>query len=161
MTEEYIKQKYYVSKQGTVNFHCPSCNKSRLINTDKIGKKHTLKLRCSCGQGYRLDLEYRSNFRKPTKLIGSYSPDTSNEGRKIPCTIVDVSMGGLAFIAQSGAGLSAGVPLVVSFQLDDKRQTAITRQVSVCHIGQNNRVGCAFSDEVGESVNKAIYFWLK
>lgn len=157
-----IKQKYYVSTQGTVLFHCTACDASRSINVESLrNKKHVVKLRCTCGAVFLADLEFRGSYRKKVRIPAICAESEGGSLQKFPCTITDISTGGVAFKLNLRWRIQEEHKLLITFNLDDKARTPITRQIQVRHSRQKNVFGCAFIDHGNEVMNKAIYFYLK
>lgn len=156
------KQKYYVSPEGTVIFHCTVCDASRLINVEPLrNKKHVVKLRCACAAVFLAELDFRGSYRKKVRFPAICTDNENNSQQQFPCTVIDLSTGGVAFKLNLRWRIQEEHRLLITFNLDDKARTTITRQIQVRHSRQNNVFGCAFIDSGSEAMNKAIYFYLK
>lgn len=156
------KQKYYVSATGTILFHCTECDSSRSINVESLrSKKHVVKLRCTCGAVFLADLDFRASYRKKVRLPAICTEIENQNKEQFPCTITDLSTGGIAFKLNLRWRIKNDHKLAISFNLDDKARTAITRKIQVRNSRDKNVFGCAFIDPGNEVMNKAIYFYLK
>lgn len=157
-----VRQKYYISPLGTYFFHCTECNAIRMINAEPLRRKgHVVNLRCTCGAVFLHDLEFRKDYRKKVEIPASCTAMGNDFYQQFPCSIVNISMGGVAFKLNFPYPVREGKQLHINFTLENKSSTRITRQVQVLHRPQADVFGCAFIDCGDEAMNKALSYYLK
>ena len=151
-------KKAYVDVDGKVTLICPACSvpKSTSVASFK-GKCHFLKVRCPCGNVFRVQLDFRQQHRKTTDLQGVYvcvKPPGLGGGRM---TVKDISRGGVGIEVIESHNLQVGCILEITFNLDDRKKTQIKKKTVVRSI-TDNFIGCQFTDE--ELYEKEIGFYL-
>lgn len=153
--------KHYVNKQGKVIFVCSACDASKQINVEPFkNKKHNLRLRCSCGKVHSIDLDFREKYRKSVNIPGMVRGSSDALYQQVPCTVTDLSMGGVAFTANDLYKAGKEDELQITFHLDNKLKARMSRRIRVVHTGPTNVLGGQFLDSVVESEEKALYFYL-
>lgn len=153
--------KYYVSPQGSVIFVCTHCDANRHINAEAFRKKkHTIKLRCTCGTVFTIDLDFRENYRKQVDIPAVIHGATEGLDHPMPCTVTDLSMDGVAFRINQPFDIQQEDQLQITFQLDNKRKAEVNRTIEIVHLGPDNVLGGRFIDTVIESEEKALYYYL-
>lgn len=151
-------QKVYVTPSGSAIIKCPDCEMVRTLVADKFrGAKHILNVKCSCKNIFRVNLEFRKFYRKPTNLPGKYVllPEKIHHSRTM---VANISQGGVCFHILGGHQLGDGQEIQVCFSLDDHHRSEIDRQAVVRFVEKNN-VGCAFTDN-SSAPDKALGFYL-
>jgi hypothetical protein len=136
---------------------CPSCEKVKQSKVDKFkGARHVLKVRCSCGIYFLVNLEFRKTYRKETNLTGKYTllPEEIHQGRIV---ITNISKGGVGLQIPGVHKLKEGDNLQVQFVLDDVHSSEIDKKV-VVRLVEGEHVGCEFAE--ASSHDKAIGFYL-
>lgn len=159
-----ISKRVRVNKENLAAIKCPHCATLKLISVKKFkGDKHSLNVKCTCGNSFSVSLDFRAKYRKSTNILGKYSKIEPNiAASKTPqqkCKIVDLSLTGVALSMPGPHELRAGDELVISFTLDDNVATAIQRRVVVRVIGQGF-VGCQFDEVESPVYDKALGFYL-
>jgi hypothetical protein len=162
------KIKASVSAGNMISLHCPKCGLIKQASVARFkGDKHTLKVRCSCGNLLTVELDFRQKYRKTTNLHGEYavlSPGVQQ--KKAPdvkplfykCLIANISLTGLGLIL-SGHKLKIGDELRVRFILDDKKESEMDRNV-VVRVIDKNYIGCEFNDDAYYQYDKTLGFYL-
>lgn len=113
----------YIVKNGNIDFLCPQCAFSKLVNVERFLKRNKevqVKIRCKCHNLQTVILDRRNDRRKPTDIQGRYfftpkdSPITDGE-----ISIKDLSYNGLGFdlLSASIGAFGAGDVLRVQFKL--------------------------------------------
>lgn len=155
------KQKVYITGNNTVQIQCPDCAKSRSVPVSTL-KKHLLKVRCSCGTLFGLELEFRRHFRREMRLDGVFrnlSQEAEEQGadvlvryqgtKKGPgaanCTITNLSRGGLGFVTKAAHTIRTGQELQLEFALDNTVGTFIVKKALV-RVVRDRYIGCQFTD---------------
>lgn len=149
--------KVYVSRAGVAVLKCPSCEKVKQSRVDKFkGARHVLKVRCTCGELFLVNLEFRTTYRKEISLTGKYTllPEEIHQGRII---VVNISKGGVGLQIPGVHRLQQGEKLLVNFVLDDVHSSEIEKKV-VVRLVEGNYVGCEFVE--ASNHDKAIGFYL-
>jgi len=133
----------YATNKDKVVFVCRSCgaHKEESMHQYK-GRHETVNISCSCGNTYMVQIEYRKNYRKKTKLEGRYKKlaPPNNQGEII---VMDISNGGCHFSVFTSHGLQSGDHVAVAFTLDNSRQTMIRKEAIVRFVN-GLYVGCSF-----------------
>jgi hypothetical protein len=142
--------KAYIRPDNKFVITCQYCGQQKVILASSFrGHNYKLKVKCYCKKTFVVHLEFRRHIRKKTKLKGPYI-NHSQEDRRGSLIIQDISMTGLAFTDCDVKNFKEGDELSITFNLDDYRQTEISKNVIVRNIRQNS-VGC-----VHETAEKAF-----
>lgn len=161
------KAEVFVNQEGMALFNCPHCGAMKHVSVAKFkDKKHSLQVKCVCGQTFTADLNFRKRYRKQTDLEGFFCK-VANLGKnadtaKMPrnCRIVNLSLGGIGLRQASGQKIAAGDELIVDFILDDRKQSYMVRRVIVRHVGEDGYIGGEFCDGNQHVYEKALGFYL-
>lgn len=161
------KVEIFVNQEDMALFSCPHCGKIKHVSVAKFKNiKHTLQVKCVCGETFTADLNFRKKYRKFTNLEGFYcnvselkkNADTSEMSRN--CMVVNLSLGGLGFRPLDGRIVQQGDELIVDFSLDDKKQSRMVRKVVVRHVEENSYIGAEFIDDNQFVYDKILGFYL-
>ncbi|PIE64340.1 MAG: hypothetical protein CSA26_08840 [Desulfobacterales bacterium] len=136
--------KSFVSHQGRATIRCPHCKNIKQVNVSRLrGKKHRVKLRCSCGSTSLIQLDFRQNYRKKTNLKGTYHLKSAiGSGRAM---IIDLSKNGIGFTVSGDIHIiQPGQKAVIDFVLDNRKKTRLKKEVIIRSVNRN-RVGGEFS----------------
>ena len=151
--------KTFVRYDDTVTIVCPACNLPKNVAVGSYrNKSHYLKVRCPCENVFRVHLDFRQFYRKPTDLPGMYKTlkPLGHGGGVVH--IKNISQGGLGFTISGVNTIEVGHRLQIIFQLDDKKKTPLKKEVVVQTISENF-IGCRFTS--GQAYEKEIGFYLK
>ncbi len=151
-------QKSFVNTEGISVIKCPSCNKIKNLQADQFrGRQHVLKVRCSCGHAWSLLLDFRRHYRKETELDGTYTldPPAIGGGR---ITVINISRSGVGCKVTSSHSIKIGQKAHLCFNLDNKKQTAINKQVLIRTV-LGNYIGCEFVED--NAFEKDLGFYLQ
>lgn len=150
----------FVNEKNMALIHCPHCDSIKQVPVSKFkGTKHTLKVKCACGEVFKVDLNFRKNIRKKTNLTGICYTVPGDESSGEECLIKNISFRGIGLKLFENSALKKGAEVVVSFTLDDPRMTAVKRKVRVQHL-KGEYVGGEFIDFEGDNLDKNIGFYL-
>jgi len=151
--------KAFVREDDTTTIVCPVCKMPKNISVASFKEKtHYLKVRCQCNTVFRVHLDFRRSYRKPTDIPGTYKTlKPAGHGGGV-IHIKNISQGGLGFSVSGMNTIEKGHRLLVSFQLDDKRRTSLKKEVIVQSVS-DNFVGCRFIS--GQAYEKELGFYLK
>lgn len=153
--EEY--KKAFVREDGDTTIVCPRCFKSRTAKmTHPKNKNPTFKVRCTCTHIFKIQLEFRKNYRKETMLVGQYileSPARAGGATEI----INLSETGLCFKVRGVHNIKEGNHGVVEFTLDNRKQTEMTKKFIVRNITANS-IGCEFLDQQAFERELGFYF---
>lgn len=159
MTRPMETVKAFVRADDTVTIVCPACNMPKNVSVGAYkDKSHYLKVRCPCNTVFRVHLDFRQFYRKPTDLPGIYKTikPAGHGGGSIH--IKNISQGGLGFTISGVNTIEKGHRLMITFQLDDKKKTPLKKEVEVQSV-TDNFVGCRFVS--GQAYEKEIGFYLQ
>jgi len=147
---------------------CPSCYFSKSYPVHKLQAfKHTISVKCKCGNPFSAKLEFRKRFRQKTLLNGLYC-DLALVGSdkwkiylhdltRTNCHIVDISVNGLGIVFHTRHAVSKGDKLRIRFELDTSTSPKIELDIVARYI-KDNLIGCEFLDS--NIVDKEIRFYL-
>lgn len=172
-------QRTFVKTDDTAIIQCPECN---LVKTISVGEfrsnRHSITVRCTCGHSFLVDLDFRRSYRKKTSLAGEYETQAMGiDPKKWKKTtrlagvytiqhpasgdghmqVTNLSTGGLQFVTSSDHAIEVGQQVLVSFTLDDRKQTEITKNVTIQSVN-GSVIGCQFREN--EPLEQALGFYL-
>ncbi len=173
-------QKILIKKDNIVEVQCPKCLTRRTFPASKLGiQKHYVKLKCTCGFIFLVELEFRQKNRKTTNLEGyffnlSLSSRIGDPIKKISethlyhdgrflkpanCQIKSMSKSGVGFITKKPPphGIETGNELRLIFILDNSAKTEIIKKVVVRYVKQNY-IGCEFVEKDKYDTALGFYF---
>ncbi len=133
----------FADTRGMVHLNCPSCGDVSVKPVDQFfNMPQPLRISCTCGNTYEVQIEFRKSFRKKTHLEGFYARATP-PGSFEPMTIIDISMGGCHFHTGNKHFLRKGDRVKLVFNLDDANRTKIAREAIVCSFDEQS-IRCKF-----------------
>ena len=153
---------YFANPQGDAVIVCRECGFSRNVNANNdknLAKK--LGFHCTCGNIFPFRVDLRREFRKHVNLAGQCK--NLKTGVKSMIYVRDLSMGGVGFNSQvtneeaQSHPIASGDHLELTFRLDDRVGTEITREV-VVRIVRGNFVGTKFAHR--KIYDKELGFYL-
>jgi len=172
-------KKVFVKADDTATIHCPECQLAKTVAVGKFRSiRHTIKARCACGHSFFVSLDFRRSYRKNTALPGRYETQAaesdSSTWKKTKLTdtytmqtpaagdnhmlVTNISCGGLQFtMPDSSHALKVDQQLQVTFTLDDRKQTEISKRVIV-HSVTDTIIGCRFA--TNEPLEQGLRFYL-
>ena len=151
--------KAFVREDDTVTIVCPACKTPKNASVASFkDKTHYLKVRCRCDNVFRVHLDFRRFYRKPTDLPGRYKTLNPRAHGSGEIKNVNISKGGLGFTVSGMNTIEEGHRLEVSFELDDKKRTHLQKEVVVQSVDKDF-VGCRFSSN--QAYEKELGFYLK
>jgi hypothetical protein len=151
--------KTFVRNNNKATIICPACHTAKHINAEPYRyKKHAIKVSCSCGKHFILSLDYRHHYRKAINLPGTYAITTPGKAGGGVIHIRNISRGGIGFTVSGRHHMEKGLDLIVKFQLNDRNQTKLKKEVSIRLVG-DNYIGCKFPDN--DVMEKALGFYLR
>lgn len=128
--------KVFIEQDNTVTLSCFQCKKTRTVDVSRFNNHRKIKVKCNCGNVSKIELEKRSQFRKKTDLTGNYhifeTKDTPPDSGTM--TVVDISRIGVRIKFNSFPVLHPGDIVNIKFNLDDKNQSLIDRDVVVQNV---------------------------
>ncbi|MHB8808542.1 MAG: PilZ domain-containing protein [Desulfobulbaceae bacterium] len=150
--------KAFVRENDTVTIVCPVCKtpKNAAVGSFR-DKSHYLKVRCSCENVFTVHLDFRQHYRKGTDLSGTFRSITP-PGMGGDIHIKDISVSGIGFTVNGMQFLERGHTLILTFTLDDKKKTTLSKEVVVRSV-QGDFVGCRFVET--KAYEKELGFYLK
>jgi hypothetical protein len=156
-------KKYYINKNESITIQCEDCKKLRTFCVINLkNKKHTVNVRCTCGNCFKIDIEFRRSYRKNTNLTCSYMINSYKIDKIYHGIVKNISTGGIAINTEAGLVIKEDANLTVNFMLDNIHKTKIKKTVKVCYVNhEDDTVGCMFIDTAEGTSDKHIYFYLK
>lgn len=140
-----------LAEDHTIAFDCPKCHLRAKVALDKVGHTYHCRVKCSCGNVFNAEIEFRERSRKQLDIPGRYelvgratAALTASGGGN--CRVIDLSRSGLAFLKNGGRQLNTGEIVRVNFRLDDAEATEIVQDCQVRH-AKENFVGCRLLTE--------------
>jgi len=150
-------QKVYVNQDGIAVLKCPVCEATKISKVqDYKGERHIVKVRCNCQNVFAVNLEFRKNYRKQTKLSGDFF-GVNKEGLRGKLLILNISKGGIGAKVVGMNNNRVGDELRVRFNLNDQNNSLIEKKV-VVRLVKQDYIGCEFLDT--GSPDKALGFYL-
>lgn len=149
-------QKSYVETDDTFNVICPACSFSKRLSTKKFGqRKHQLSIKCTCGERYKLQLEYRAYHRKEVDSLGICIIDSFDEE---PVKLLNLSLGGVCLKVILPDRFQPGHKGVIKFKLDDPKRTEIQKHIKIKSIS-GEKLHCEFIKD--RAFEKELGFYLR
>lgn len=116
-----------------------------------------LKVKCRCGYSFKVQLEFRRHYRKPTDLTGLYDPiPLAIGGGK--AKVINLSLSGACFELRGVHDLKIGQKGVLAFSLDNKKETVIKKNIHIRTVN-GNRIGVEFLED--QAYEKELGFYLR
>jgi hypothetical protein len=131
--------KIFVEHDNIAVVTCPQCKKTKDINVARFKGQINVRIKCSCGNTSRIQLEYRRHFRKETELQGYYQviPQDEKPGDSGLMTIVNISRNGVRLKLNNPDHLfDVGDFINIRFNLDDRDRTLVDRDIVVQNINR-------------------------
>ncbi len=148
----------FVKEEDEATIICPSCNAVKEISVRQFRHRlHMLKVKCRCGHAFRVQLEFRRHYRKPTDLPGSYDLLHPGVGGGI-AKVVNLSLSGVCFEIKGMHDLKIGQKAVLVFKLDNRKETVLNKNVLIRSVN-GNRIGCEFIED--RAFDKDLGFYLR
>lgn len=139
-----MSEKVLINSQNKGTIECPQCNKAWEKDFSKIKdfkKVSGAKCKCPCGHTFPIVLDRRRDFRKVSKLTGSYVHDKTKARGLI--NITNISKSGIALELNTKQSLPKGDILLLKFNLDDSRKSYMCKE-AVIKKTDGSRVGLEF-----------------
>ena len=158
MTETEHQERSFVKDDDMAIIVCPSCSAAKTISVAQFrNAPHTVTVKCKCGKAFKVLLDFRQSYRKPTNLTGIYAMQPPAVGGGM-VKIRDVSLTGLCFEVKGVHDIKIGQKAVVEFTLDSRKETKIKKQVTIRSI-RTNAIGCEFHQD--QAFEKDLGFYLR
>jgi len=141
--------KTYVRPDNTAVLTCTHCGIQKVVMADLFtGRKHKLKVKCSCQKVFIVYLEFRNRVRKKVYLRGTYINHSQKDSSGF-LIIQDISVTGMSFTSLDLKNFKVDDELRVEFTLDDEHRTEISKDIIVTDVRKKS-VGCEYdsSEEV-------------
>lgn len=149
----------HVRDNNAATLICPACNTVKHIAVSKFQhSRHTLSVRCRCQHVFNVLLDFRRHFRKQISLPGTYIITSEGGVGGGLIHINNISRGGLGFTVSGLHRIEQGQEILLEFQLNDRKKTALRKQAVVRSVRQN-AIGCQFKEST--ELDKALGFFLQ
>jgi hypothetical protein len=137
-------EKVIVGRTNQVKIICPKCGLEKNINVFKFKDTHKrLKVKCKCGEEFRIALDFRKYYRKNVQLTGEYYVKGKDEKEEI--LIEDISKIGIRFATLKPHNFSKDDLVELKFNLDNTMRTEVRTRVKIIWINDRT-VGAQFND---------------
>ena len=149
----------HVRDNNTATLICPACGTIKHLSAGKFQhSRHTMAVRCRCQHVFNVLLDFRRYFRKQISLPGTYiiTSDGGVGGGVIH--IHNISRGGLGFTVSGLHRIEEGQEVLLEFQLNDRKKSALRKPAMVKSVCQN-AVGCQFKDNA--ELDRDLGFFLQ
>lgn len=171
-------QRVFVKPDDTATINCPKCQLAKTVGVGKFRTtRHTITARCACGHSFPVSLDFRKYYRKKTALPGTFKTQASAVDDKhwkktklagvysmqepsVGCghmQITNLSCGGLQFTTPGDHAIEVGQQAQITFTLDDRKHTQISKRVIVQSVA-DNIIGCRLADN--EPLEQGLRFYL-
>ena len=153
------KIKSYVNRNNSATVICPACNTAKHISAAPYRhKKHSIRVRCRCGETFALYLEFRRHYRKPVNLVGTYAITTPQKTGGGVIHIRNISNNGMGFTISGTHHIKPGLSVALEFKLNDRKKSKIKKDANI-RVVKNNHIGCEFFANTPD--DKALGFYLR
>ena len=157
MTTQPSSLKSFVKSGDEATIVCPQCNGAKIIAVRQFRRHlHMLKVKCRCGHSFKVQLEFRRHYRKPTELAGTFNPLAAGAGGG-KATVVNLSLSGACFEVRGIHDHKIGQKGVLIFTLDNRKQTVLTKNIVIRTV-TGNRIGVEFVED--RAFEKELGFYL-
>jgi hypothetical protein len=151
-------QKSFVNTNGIAIIKCPACGIIKNLSVAQfLGKRHVVKIRCSCNCQWDIQLDFRRTYRKKTKLAGTYTLEQPASGFGL-MTVLNISRSGVGFSVTGLHEIKIGLKVRLRFTLDDKKCTLIDK-LAVIKAVKDSCIGCEFI--ANQIYDKDLGFYLQ
>jgi PilZ domain len=135
----------YSGDTNYVTITCPKCGlaKNRNVTEFKDTPKR-LKVKCKCGEVFRIFLEFRGYYRKIVRLSGNYFVQEKDEKGEV--LIKNTSINGINFETLKPHNISKDDLVELNFALDNPNKTELQTLVKIMWVIDLNVSG-QFIDE--------------
>lgn len=159
MIEQEPAHKSFVKPNDEATIICPSCKSAKIIAVREFRHRlHMLKVKCRCGYSFKVMLEFRRHYRKPTnKLPATYDLVKPATGGGI-AKVVNLSLSGACIEVRGIHDLKIGQKGMLVFTLDNRKETVL-KKVIIIRTVINNRIGCEFLED--QAFEKDLGFYLR
>lgn len=136
---------------GEICIKCSSCQRFKTV---KAPNKHSIKVKCACGETLFFEIERRVNPRKAIGVIATLE-------KEAVVKVTNLSLGGLAF--ESPLVIPVGVNVNISFILKISEKRDVEADLNLVIVRQSGfRYGARFLDLPDYSeIKKGIYWMTK
>lgn len=151
-------QKAFVKDGDQTTIICPTCSSAKEISVRQFRHRlHMLKVKCKCGHSFRVQLEFRRNYRKATDLAGTFDLLYPAAGGAV-AKIINISLSGVCFEVKGMHDLKIGQKGLLVFKLDNRKETVLSKRVLIRSVN-GNRIGSEFVED--RAFDKDLGFYLR
>jgi len=157
MTIQENTHKSFVKSDDETMIVCPACDTAKAISATQFRhRQHIVKVKCKCGHVFKVHLEFRRHFRKPTDLEGMYdlNPPAVGGGK---IKVINLSLSGACFEVRGIHDMKTGQQGSLVFTLDNRKETVLFKKVIIKTVTAN-RIGCEFVED--RAYEKELGFYL-
>jgi len=157
MPHQLPTHKTFVRSDDQAMIVCPICDTAKTLSVTRFRhRQHFIKVRCKCGNLFRVQLEFRRHLRKPTDLEGTLDlRSPARGGGKVK--IINLSLSGACFEIQGIHDLKIGQRGSLIFTLDNRKKTVLVKE-AVIRTVNGKYIGCEFRED--KAYEKELGFYL-
>lgn len=157
MTKKQSTHKSFVKSDDGAMIVCPECDTAREISAAQFRHRNNLiKVKCKCGHLFKVTLEFRRHFRKPTELEGTYDLNRPAVGGG-KTKITNLSFSGACFEVRGVHDIKPGQEGSLVITLDNRKATVLFKKVIIRTV-TGNSIGCEFVED--RAFEKELGFYL-
>ncbi len=150
-------QKVFIKSEDQTLIVCPDCGNSKDVSIGQFRhRQRLLKIKCSCGYRFKIEIEFRQYFRKDTDLDALYKTSHSAAGAGSMVKVINLSLGGVCLEFLNKHNLKVGDGGDLRFKLDNRKESEIIKQLIVMSIS-GKRVGCQFVKDKAYETDLGFY----
>ena len=154
-----MDKKVFVVNQSLAVITCEVCGLSRQMSVTKFkGVKNVVNVKCTCGNKFKVSLEFRKYYRKDVHLPGQFLILKESEEEWHDMTISDISWTGMGVVMDAEHDVQVGDKLETSFYLDDEYHSYLERTIVVRYV-KDKFLGCEFIKK--DAYEKELGFYLR
>jgi hypothetical protein len=146
-----------VPLDGKFCFTCPDCGFHNLLSVDDMRhRKLHVKVKCTCGHSFKVQLEFRLSTRRETDLDGHFKLKSEVNNTSSKVKLVNLSMKGVCLEFTAPHHLSIGDQGLLKFTLDDPKKAEIIKDLTIRQVSKN-QIGCEFIDQIAHQKDLGFY----
>ena len=145
----------YVDYTNQATIICPKCGLEKNIDVTNFKDTHKkLKVKCRCGEAFRLTLDFRKNYRKNVRITGEYFVQGKDEKGEV--IIENISADGIRFASLRPHYISRSDTVELKFTLDNQMRTEIHKLVKIIWI-IDRKIGAMYCEPKENDTNLGFY----
>lgn len=158
MQDSPNQERTFVKDDDVAIIVCPDCSAAKSISVTQFrNAQHTVTVKCKCGHSFKVLLDFRQSYRKPTNLTGTFAMRPPAVGGGL-VKIRNVSLTGLCFEVHGVHDIKIGQKVDIEFTLDNRKETHIKKKAIIRSV-RGHLIGCEFHQD--QAFEKDLGFYLR